>query len=312
MARPIRIDFPGAFHHVMNRSAKGTKVFESDDMCSYFLGVLGETAERFDIRVHGYALMPNHYHLLVESVHGNLSRAMSHLNGRFTQLANWERGKDGSVFRGRFHNKVVTDPAHRRHLLPYLHLNPVRARLTVRVDQWHWSSHKFYSGRKVAPDWLTVELMLKEYGGSEGYRQYLSEVRNGRRESPSDFNQVLFHGRCSSEMFIEKQDEKARELLPEDALRQVLQVSGAKESELFREVKGRGGNPVRTLAAWWLVQGAGLKNREVGKLLKMSEVAVSRAIARVRREMIDTADAPITVWASVLREAADKVASRSA
>ena len=100
MARPIRIDFPGAFHHVMNRSSKGTKVFGNDELCSFFLDVLGETAERFDIRVHGYALMPNHYHLLVESVYGNLSRAMSHLNGRFTQLANSERRKDGSVFRG--------------------------------------------------------------------------------------------------------------------------------------------------------------------------------------------------------------------
>ena len=87
MARPIRIDFPGAFHHVINRSAKGTKVFENDDLCSYFLDILGETAEGFDIRVHGFVLMPNHDHLPVASVHGNLSRAMSCLNGRFAQIA---------------------------------------------------------------------------------------------------------------------------------------------------------------------------------------------------------------------------------
>ena len=312
MARPVRIDFPGAFHHVMNRSAKGTRVFASDDFCSYFLDILGETVERFDIRVHGFALMPNHYHLLVESVHGNLSRAMSHLNGRYTQLANWERGKDGSVFRGRFHNKVVTDPAHRRHLLPYLHLNPVRARLAARVDQWQWSSHKFYSGRKSTPDWLTVELMMKEYGGCEGYRQYLSEVRNGRRESPPEFDRVLFGGRRSSEIFVVKRDEKPRAIQPEDALRQVLEVSGAPQTDLYREVKGRGGNPVRTLAAWWAVQGAGLKNKEVGKMLKMSEIAVSRAVARVRRETKENAGGSLAVWASALRELGGKVASRSA
>lgn len=312
MARPLRIDFPGAFHHVMNRGAKGTDVFQTDDLGSYFCDVLAEVVERFDIRVHGFALMPTHYHLLIESVHGNLSRAMAYLNGRFTQIANFERGVDGPVFRGRFHNKVVTDPAHRRYLLPYLHLNPVRARLAMRVDQWHWSSHMYYSGRKSAPDWLTTGALLKEYGGTAGYRLYLTEVRNGRRERPADFDCVLFGGRRSSEMFVVKQEEKPRETTPDEALKQVLQVSGAPKTELFREVKGRGGNPVRTLVAWWLVQGAGLKNKEVGKMLNMSEVSVSRAINRVRREARKNPGGHLSVWASILKETADKAASRSA
>ncbi len=147
----------------MNRAARRTTVFDSDDLCSYFCDILAKVTERFGIRVHGFALMPTHYHLIIESVHENLSRAMSYLNGRFTQSANCERGMDGSVFRGRFHNKVVTDPADRRYLLPYLHLNPFRAHLAMGVDQWHWSSHSYYSGRKIGPDRLTTfEKRLRE------------------------------------------------------------------------------------------------------------------------------------------------------
>jgi REP element-mobilizing transposase RayT len=296
----------------MNRSSKGTKVFQTDDLCSFFCDILKEACERFDFRIHGFALMPTHYHLLIESVHGNLSRAMSYLNGRFTQTANYERDADGSVFRGRFHNKVVTDPSHLRYLLPYLHLNPVRARLVMRVDQWHWSSHIYYSGRKAAPDWLTTGVLLKEYGGAEGYRMVLTEVRNGRRERPAEFDRVLFGGRRSSEMVVINQAEEPRATTPEDALKQVLQVTGAEKKELFREVLGRGGNPIRTLAAWWLVLRSGLINKEVGKTLNMSEVAVSRAISRVSQEVKENAGGVIAKWLSALKDCADKVASRSA
>ena len=268
--------------------------------------------ERYDIRVHGFALMPSHYHLMVESVHGNLSHAMSYLNGHFTQIANRELGTDGPVFRGRFHNKVVTDPGHWRYLLTYLHLNPVKARLVMRINQWRWTSHPFYSGQKTPPDWLTTSDLIKEYGGVEGYRQYLKEVRQGSRERPSGFATVLFGGRRSSEMSIVKQDEAPRSLKPEDALKQVLTVGNASKADLFREVKGRGGNPVRTVAAWWLVMGAGLPNREVGKILKMSQVAVSRAIGRVRGEMSTNPSGQISNWACALKENADNVASRGA
>ncbi len=85
----------------------------------------------------------------------------------------------------------------------------------------------------------------------------------------------------------------------------MLQVSGASEEELYREVKGRGGNSVRTVAAWWLVQSGGLKNKEVGKMLQMSEVAVSRAIARVRLESKNNPDLLLSTWACVLKEQND-------
>ena len=102
-------------------------------------------------------------------------------------------------------------------------------------------------------------------------------------------------------MSIVKQVDAPRSLKPEDALKQVLKVGIASKADLFREVKGRGGNPVRTVAAWWLVMGAGLPNREVGKRINMNQVAVSRAIGRVRREMSTNPSGQISDWVCALK-----------
>ncbi len=302
MPRPLRIDFPGAKHHVMNRGAGRKKVFFDNDCCSLFCDFIEEVVERFDVRIHGFALMPNHYHLMVESVHGNLSQAMAYLNGKYTQAVNRNRRVDGSLFRGRYHNRVVVDPNHWRYLLMYLHLNPLKARLAMRIDQWIWTSHSFYTGTGVAPDWLTTEALARELGGKEGYRQYLKEVRQGRKEQPDGFSKVLFANRRSTEMPAIKRKSSARSLKPKDAVRQVLEISGSTEADVFVEVRGRGGNPVRTVAAWWMVVGAGVSNGDVGKRLKMSPVAVSRAIRRVRSEIISNPSSDIANWASDLKQ----------
>ncbi|MCP4601979.1 MAG: hypothetical protein GY847_15930 [Proteobacteria bacterium] len=291
----------------MNRGSKPKDVFSDDDHCSLFCDILGEAVERFDLRIHGFALMPNHYHLMVESVHGNLSDAISLLNGKYTQAVNRDRDLDGPLFRGRYHNRVVTDPSHWRYLLMYLHLNPIRARLVMRVDQWIWTSHRFYNGKNVSPDWLTTDELASELGEVSGYRRYLKEVRQGRRERPDRFEQILFGGRRSTEMQVLKQEVSERALNPENALEQVLEVSGSEKGDIFREVRGRGGNPVRTVAAWWLVVGAGLSNGEVGKSTKMSNAAVSRAIARVRSEIIRNPNGDIAEWVSSLREIKEKL-----
>jgi len=106
-ARRKRVDYPGAWHHVMNRGARRAPIFAEESDCGELLRAVGETVARFGVEVHAYALMPNHYHLLVRSMVGNLSRAMRHLNGVYTQRINSAHGWDGPVFRGRFHSKVT-------------------------------------------------------------------------------------------------------------------------------------------------------------------------------------------------------------
>jgi hypothetical protein len=245
--------------------------------------------------------MPSHYHLLLESVHGNLSRAMAYLNTRYAQHVHRRQGRGTTVFRGRFHNRLVVDPAHWRHLPCYLHLNPVRARLVLRADQWRWSSQREYRGQRLAPSWLSIDELLNEYGGRSGYARYLGETLRGRREPPDGFESVAF-GSARSSSGIVAVEEASRPRSPDQAIEEVLSITGATIDILKKAKRGRGGNPVRTLAAWWLVFGAGQTNVAAGSALEMSPVAVTRALDRVRRELASRSNDDIYRWVHELED----------
>ena len=120
------------------------------------LDTLGDVVDRFGLEVHAYSLMPNHYHLQVCTPAGNLSRAMCHLNGVYTQRLNRLHNWDGPVFRGRFKSQLVTEEAYRRELVAYIHLNPVRAGLVRRPDESGWTSHRAHLGLDKPPPWLSL------------------------------------------------------------------------------------------------------------------------------------------------------------
>src|SRR5690625_2272987 len=112
MARPLRIEFAGAWYHVMNRGARREAIFQSDEQREYFLSLLSVTAERFNAEWHAYCLMDNHYHLMLRTPEGNLQRIMRHVNGLYTQYFNRTEGHDGSLFRGRYKAVLVDAQTH--------------------------------------------------------------------------------------------------------------------------------------------------------------------------------------------------------
>ena len=134
MPRPPRTDFPGAWHHVMNRGADHRDIFEHDVDCDVFLDALAEAAERSALEVHAYCLMTNHFHLLLRSLEGNLAAGMQFLSGRFTRSINLRVGRDGALFRGRYTSVLVASDAHLVQTCRYIHLNPVVARITPSAD----------------------------------------------------------------------------------------------------------------------------------------------------------------------------------
>ncbi|MCP4602009.1 MAG: hypothetical protein GY847_16080 [Proteobacteria bacterium] len=281
MPRPPRIDYPGARHHVMNRGARGQQVFWNDNSCLLFLDLLGAVVERYGFVVHAYVLMPNHFHLLVESIRANLSRAMQNLLFRYAQEVNRAPGFDGSLFRGRFKNKLVLDEAHWFYLPMYLHLNPVRAHLVTHPDQFIWSSHNAYFAEKTHPSWLTTNEMNEYFDTEGGYRSCLESTMNGSAPMPLDFDEVLTETRRSARHVIVKQQETKASLSVASALEQIAHLTGMGKSEILSTKRGVGGNPARALAVWWLVYGAGQTNSQVGRIFKISPSAVSKILKKI-------------------------------
>lgn len=163
MSRPLRIQYPGAVYHVMNRGNARQPIFQQPGHYPLFLRCLKETVEMWKIKVHAFTLLPNHYHLLIETPLGNLSRAMRHLNHIYTQRFNRLAGRDGHLFRGRYKSILVEEDAYLVELVRYIHMNPVKAGLAKMPQKHEWTSHHSYlTGGGV--EFLTTQRILNYFG----------------------------------------------------------------------------------------------------------------------------------------------------
>jgi len=128
MSRPLRIEYSGAWYHVMNRGRRREKIYYDKKDYEQFLKVLEETSSLFSVEIHAYTLMPNHYHLLIRTPKGNLSRGMRHINGVYTQRFNNKYKIDGSLFRGRYKSILVEEESYLLELVRYIHRNAYKAK----------------------------------------------------------------------------------------------------------------------------------------------------------------------------------------
>ena len=154
MARPLRIEFPGAIYHVTSRGDRRDAIFGDDADRRTLLAVLAHAFQRFDAKALAYCLMGNHYHLVVRTQQANLSLLMRHLNGVYTQRFNRRYDKVGHVFQGRFNAILVDRDSYLLSLCRYVELNPLRSRLARSPADWAWSSYRAHAGLTEAPDWL--------------------------------------------------------------------------------------------------------------------------------------------------------------
>jgi putative transposase len=287
MPRPPRIDYIGARHHVMNRGARRAPIFTDDADRALFLTVLAELPERFGVVIHGYALMANHFHLLLEVPRGNLSRAMQHLGSEFTRRLNARHaGWDGPVFRARFRNRLVEDESYWMHLLAYLHINPVENRPDADIDRVLWTSHRSFVGLEPCPAWLSLGEHFDLFGGLDAYRDYVADARAGREMGPHGFDADELWTPTRTAGFPLPRPEPAR---LDDAIAAFCEATGCKMGALLTRGRGNQGNPARWVGAWWLERAVGLSQREIAELLQTSAAQVSRWIRllpRCRRPVV--------------------------
>jgi len=182
MARPLRIEYEGAVYHVTSRGNAGQDIFAVDADREMLLKILGDSVDRFGWICHGYCLMTNHYHLLLETPEPNLSRGMQHLNGVYTQWFNRQHRRAGHLVQGRFKSVLVEKESYLLELARYVVLNPVRAGMVRSARDWRWSSYRATAGMGEGPGFLTTDWILAQFHRSPTratalYRQFVKQGR---------------------------------------------------------------------------------------------------------------------------------------
>lgn len=180
MSRPVRIEFPDALYHVTSRGDRREPIFDDDQDRRSFLTTLEQVVNRFNWVCHAWCLMDNHYHLLIQTPDGNLSRGMRQLNGVYTQASNRRHGRVGHLFQGRFKAILVDGDAYLLELTRYVVLNPVRAGMVNNAADWPWSSYRASAGLEPAAPWLAVDGLLAQFSGQRRraqtrYAQFVAE-----------------------------------------------------------------------------------------------------------------------------------------
>ena len=181
MARPLRIEFPGALYHVINRGNARNAIYHSDCDRRDFFHILHHVVKRYRWRCHAYCLMGNHYHLLIETPEANLSKGMRQMNGVYTQSFNRRYRRVGHLFQGRYKAILVERDPYLLEVARYIVLNPVRAKLAEAAAHYPWSSYRSTAGLRQPEPFLTTAWILGQFAGESRRAQhcYRTFVRQG-------------------------------------------------------------------------------------------------------------------------------------
>jgi REP element-mobilizing transposase RayT len=281
MARPLRIEYPGALYHLTSRGNAQEDIFRDDADREEFLSVLSSVVERFQWRLYAYCLMDNHYHLMVETPKANLSKGMRQLNGVYTQRVNRRHRRVGHVFQGRFKAIVVDRQAYLLELSRYVVLNPVRARMVKDPARYRWSSYRASAGLEDLPAFLDALTLLAHFAKSlpAARRRYMAFAEEGIR-TPSPWERLQGQVLLGKQAFLRKVAPrlKSKALAKEIPKAQRHAVRPSLKQAFGRLNPGNRGARDRLIAALHLRHG--YTQAQIAAHLGLHYATVSRIVSR--------------------------------
>lgn len=295
MARPTRIDFPGALFHVMARGNHKSRFFRDASDFIRYENLLQRYHQRYRFHVYAYVLMPNHIHLLVETDRVPLAKIMQGIQQSYTAYFNKKYRLAGHCFQGRYKAILCDRDAYLLTLVRYLHLNPVRAGLVQAPEEWRWSSHKAYL-ESVPPSWVSAEQILGQFRRSgprrrAAYRRFIADgMGEGHRE---DLYEVVEQRYLGSEAFIETAEKKGRvrpehrrlRLTVEDCIRATCEVMAVRPLDLRTPSRVHNLATARAIAAYVGYDLAGIQYSETAQSLHRAAVTLSLQVQRLRQRL---------------------------
>ena len=289
MARPLRIEYPGAFYHVTSRGNERKEIFKSQRDREKFLSYLESSTQRYDALIHVFCLMENHYHLFLETPSGNLSQIMRHINGAYTTYFNVKRQRSGHLFQGRYKAILVDVDEYAKELSRYIHLNPLRAGIVEKLEEYPWSSYPYYIGLEKAPAWLARNSILSYFADNvsdaqAGYSEFVEAMIG--REYKSPLKETAFSTILGSTDFIKVIKEKYIKNKEIDPNIPALKVLSGKPSieEIENEVGtifGADEPMCRKVNLYFCHRYSGKKLKEIGKHFGIGASGVAQASRRI-------------------------------
>jgi REP element-mobilizing transposase RayT len=209
MTRPIRIELSGGLYHVTSRGDGREDIYLNDADRETWLEVLGEVCTRYNWICHAWCQMSNHYHILIETPEANLAKGMRQLNGVYTQRFNRNHERVGHVYQGRYKAIMVERDSYLLELARYIVLNPLRAKMVKRLENWQWSSYLATCGQAASPAWLQTDWILAQFGvrRASAIQKYVTFIHEGAR-LPSIWTQLQGQIYLGSEKFVLKMQAK--------------------------------------------------------------------------------------------------------
>jgi REP element-mobilizing transposase RayT len=293
MARPLRIEFPGALYHVTARGNAGEPIYRDDGDRRRFLDYFASEIEQQHWLCYAWCLMGNHYHLLFETPERNLVAGMRRLNQVYTQSFNRRYRRVGHVFQGRYKAIVVEKQPHLLELSRYVVLNPVRAGQVETPEQWPWSSYRVTAGLADAPGWLMTDRLLASFGrdlatARAAYRRFVAEGMDAESPWKSVRGQIWLGGedfRKRMTRLVERRDLSAIPSAQTHPDRPSVSELLARVAQAFEidepRVLDRSHPPAFRTAVYLLRRVCNLSLAETGRLAGVSPSRVSRIQAEV-------------------------------
>jgi len=238
MARPLRVEYENACYHVINRGNRREKVFNVEIDYLLFLEKLTEYSEVYDVEIHGYCLMPNHFHLQLRTKHANLGKFMQSFLTSFTLVMNRRNNKSGHLFQGRYKAELVESEKYKNKLSRYIHLNPVKVKSLENLKlkekrqylrDFKWSSFRVYIGLEKRPSWLIRNHVLASWGrtAKEKFSNYRKYVEEGILTDNTHELETVMPGIIGSDSFKDK-------IIKKYLVRDLSNIDGREQAELLK------------------------------------------------------------------------------
>ncbi len=307
MARPLRIEYPGAIYHITCRGNERKKIFRDNSDRKRFLEILAISQEIYNVETFSYVLMENHFHLLLKTSLSNLGEFMRHFNISYTSYFNRRHKRSGHLYQGRYKSMIIDSEKYLSMVSRYIHLNPVRTRLMSNKSgkerlnylmQYKQSSFPGFINKREMEELISYESILLDYGGvnSEGRKEYKKQIYSDITNGLELKDKILEQCVLGSERFVEwlkknilkkKRDRECPTLgklqrysAREDIINAIEKETGSSMATIKEE-----GGIIRQIAMDLLYRLGGLKGREIGNMFDVDYSTVSVSRKRLRNKI---------------------------